>query len=446
MNTLKRARSLVTGDGLKARLIRGAVGSGGVQAANRFLALALSVVLARMLGPDYYGVYAYAFAIMSLLMMLAEVGVPPLLMREVAASQGRAEWGVLRGAIRRGAQFVALAASMVSMTGLLVLWWFADSLRAEVVCTTALMLLVLPATALCKTVAHAIRGLNRVVIGQAVDMLIRPLVVLIIVAVVFIAFPERRQPHIAMTGQLSGALLVLLVGMLTLRCLMPSESRGSTLQYRSRQWLKSALPFTLIGGAGIINTQADIIMIGWFMPTEEIGQYRVAAQAAMLIPFGLQAASAVIAPQFSRLYAQGDMLRLRRLVVISRRISLAAALPLAIALFIAGDVIVEWVFGPAYSGAHLPLVILAVGQLVNAAFGPVGIFLNMTGNEKLNSMLLWSTVAGNIVMNSVMIPIAGISGAALASSLSLAFKNFAQLLLAKRVIATSRERQNFRRV
>jgi O-antigen/teichoic acid export membrane protein len=140
------------------------------------------------------------------------------------------------------------------------------------------------------------------------------------------------------------------------------------------------------------------------------------------------------------------MLRLRRLVVISRRISLAAALPLAIALFIAGDVIVEWVFGQAYNGAHLPLVILAVGQLVNAAFGPVGIFLNMTGNEKLNSMLLWSTVAGNIVMNSVMIPIAGISGAALASSLSLAFKNFAQLLLAKRVIATSRERQNFRRV
>ena len=111
-----------TSKSLKAQLIRGGLGTAGVQPSNRLLMLALGIVLALNLGPDGYGVYAYAFAIMSLLMVTAEAGVPTLLMREVAASLGRAEWGLLRGALHRGTQFVALAATTVSLIGLLVLW------------------------------------------------------------------------------------------------------------------------------------------------------------------------------------------------------------------------------------------------------------------------------------------------------------------------------------
>ena len=50
------------------------------------------------------------------------------------------------------------------------------------------------------------------VVGQAVDMLIRPLLVLIIVAAVFMAWPDQRQPQVAMAAQLLGALVVLLIG------------------------------------------------------------------------------------------------------------------------------------------------------------------------------------------------------------------------------------------
>ena len=64
------------------------------------------------LGAPGCGIHAYAFAIMSLLMVLAEAGGPTLLMRELAASQGQGEWG-LRGALRRAGQLVLPAASGV---------------------------------------------------------------------------------------------------------------------------------------------------------------------------------------------------------------------------------------------------------------------------------------------------------------------------------------------
>ena len=77
-----------------------------------------------------------------------------------------------------------------------------------------------------------------------------------------------------MAAQLAAALVVLIVGVWVLRHILPADSRGVPVEYRSRQWLKSALPFTLIGGAGIINNQAAIIMLGWFGSVQEVGIYR----------------------------------------------------------------------------------------------------------------------------------------------------------------------------
>lgn len=429
-----RLRGLVRGDGLRAQLIRGGMGSASIQALNRVLALALGIVLARALGAEGYGVYAYAFAIMSLLMVVAEAGVPTLLMREVAASQGRGEWGLLRGALIRGGQFVALAATIVSVVGLLVLWWLADGLSPQVLYTTGLMLLVLPVAALAKTVAHAMRGLHRVVIGQAVDMLLRPLLVLFIVAVIFPTWPGLREPQIAMAAQLVAALFVLLVGSWVLRHFLPDDARSAPAEYRGRQWLKSALPFTLIGGAGIINSQADIIMLGWFRSSEEVGIYRVAVQGGVFVAFALQAFSPVLAPHFSKLYATAQVAKLSKLYKRSSMLVVLITLPILLAFVFFGAQLVKLVFGVEYMDAALPLAILAGGYAINVSFGPVGLLLQMAGNESITARVLWVTSVLNVVMNLLLIPFYGLVGASIATAASVSLYHAALRYYAWRII------------
>jgi O-antigen/teichoic acid export membrane protein len=311
----------------------------------------------------------------------------------------------------------------VSIIGLLGLLWFADKLSPQVLYTTEFMLLVLPVAALAKTVAHAMCGLQRVVIGQAVDMLLRPLLVLLMVAVIFFVWPGLREPQIAMAAQLVATLIVLLAGVWALRQFLPDDVHGVPAQYRSRQWLKSALPFTLIGGAGIINNQADIIMLGWFRTSEEVGVYRVAVQGAALVILGLQAANAVVAPHFAQLYAKGDMAQLQRLVTLSARVILLAALPIALAFIIAGGPIVGRIFGAEFTASYLPLAILTAGQLVNASMGSVGFLLNMTGHERDTARTLWQAAVLNVVLNVILIPFYGMAGAAVASTTSLVVWN-----------------------
>jgi len=128
MQMLDQLFSFIRGDGFRARLVRGGIGSAAVQAGSRVVVLGLGIVLARGLGPDGYGIYAYASAVLTVLIVAAEAGVPTLLMREVAASYARQEWGLLRGVLIRGGQFVGLVSVSVSIMGFFVLWVVADGL------------------------------------------------------------------------------------------------------------------------------------------------------------------------------------------------------------------------------------------------------------------------------------------------------------------------------
>ena len=339
---------------LRAQLIRGALGGAGVQAASTALALVLGVVLARILGPDGYGIYAFAFALMSLLMVAAEVGVPTLLMREVAAAEARGQGGLLRGALRRGLQFVGIVSIFVSAIGILSLAFIADRIEAANLYTIGVMLLVLPAAALAKTLAHALKGLRHVVVAQALELLLRPVLVLAFaIGVAFLLGPSSLTPSVAMGAHLVAAILVGTFSAILLSRVIRATVPKEPLEFRSWEWLRSAVPLTLIGAALVINSQIDIVMLGWFEPDEQVGIYRVAVQGSVLVILSLQAVTAVVTPNIARLYAQGDAALLQRIVTRAAQASSLPALVITILLVVAGRDILSWVFGQEYAAAHV---------------------------------------------------------------------------------------------
>lgn len=415
---------------LRRQLVRGGAGSAVLQGLNRILTLALGIVLARGLGAEGYGIYAYSFALMTLLLLLAEVGMPTLLMREVASSEARGDWTHLRGIIVRGAQIVFVASVTLSVAAAIVVWYCGAAVPASQRQTLLLVFLVLPFTALTRAMAGASMGLRQVIKGQAVEMVLRPALVLLGVFTIFAYAPHMRLPQYAMGIQVAVAVVALGVAAFLVAHYLPREARATSSEFRTAQWLASAVPFTLMGGAGVINSQTDILMLGFFRPAEDVGVYRVAVQGSVLVAFGLQAANAVIAPQFARLYAQGELAQMQRLVRASARAILVAAVPVAMTFMIAGGAIAGWVFGPEFVRSHIPLAILAAGQLVNAAMGSVGFLLSMTGHERDVTRTLLLTAIFNIILNLFLIPPFGMAGAAMATSISLATWNYALFRIA----------------
>ena len=82
------------------RLARGGGSVMALNVAGMAQALLLQVVLARLLGHEGYGQFAYVMAWINILVYVAVMGHDSLVMRSVAAYHARQEWALLAGTLR----------------------------------------------------------------------------------------------------------------------------------------------------------------------------------------------------------------------------------------------------------------------------------------------------------------------------------------------------------
>jgi O-antigen/teichoic acid export membrane protein len=408
---------------LRRQLLYGGIGNGLIQAGNKLVGLIFAVVLARTIGTQGYGTYAYAMAILTLLMIPGEFGTPNLLVREIAAGEARQEWSQIRGIIIRFLQIVFVVSILLATIAATSIYLLGANIPETLQNTLLLMLILLPVLTLSQTMLYAMRGFQHVVKSQAVGLLARPLLVLIVVALLFTFAPNLRSPQLVMVIQIAVGVLLGGYTIYLLYRYMPPPVRTVTATYKTRQWVGSAIPFILLSSAFLINSQADIIMLGMFQPVEDVGIYRVATQGAGLVAFGLQAVNSVVAPQFAKMYAKNEMALLQRLVTTSARIVLLIATPFALIFIFAGDTLITLIFGAEFAQAYAPLKVLTYGQFFNAAMGSVGFLLTMSGQEKVALKIMLITATLNVMLNLILIPQFGATGAAIATTITLMLWN-----------------------
>jgi O-antigen/teichoic acid export membrane protein len=164
-------------------------------------------------------------------------------------------------------------------------------------------------------------------------------------------------------------------------------------------------------------------MLGWLRSAEEVGYYRVSVIAAALVAFGMQIANSLSAPRMAAHHARGEHVQLQAITTRNAQLALLCAMPLTIVLLTAGGPIAGALFGAEFQLSHLPMSILAVGQLGNVLFGSVGVLLSMTGHEAHVARALWLTTLTNVAFNALLIPLFGTAGAAMATGSSAALGN-----------------------
>lgn len=421
----ERLREFRNGRSLRAELMRGGVGSLAVKAANVGLMFAVTVLLARVLGPSGYGLYAFAFAVATLLAIPAQAGMMQLAVRETAKAITNHNLPCLKALWWWSTRNVLMiAGALVASVGG-GLWLAEPWIEGPRLLTLTVALSVVPLLALARVWGAVLRGMGRVVIGQLPDLVLRPGFLLVAVGVfsigvadVGLTAPTAMVIHAVATG-----ISVILGGWWLWRSAPAGMANADADWQAVPEWWRAALPFVLLGGLQVVNTQADILMLGLLGTDEEVGVYRVVVQMALLVVFGLQAVSQVMQPQFARLYEQRDIQRVQTLATRTARFAAGIAL-LPVTLFIFfGAQFLEIVFGPDYVSGATPLAILALGQLFNAGMGSVGLILNMTGHERDTMRGVGFAAIANISLNLTLIPLYGAAGAAVATAATLVIWN-----------------------
>jgi O-antigen/teichoic acid export membrane protein len=410
--------------GISARMAREGALIFALRVVSALLGFGATVLLARALGAGGYGIFAHVLAWMMFLTMPAEAGVPNLIVRETSAGLARSAWGQIKGVWLWSARTVSLAAlALIGLSGLgawlvRVLWGMDDAYWM----TFLVGLALIPLLAGMNGLSAALRGLRQVVEGQFAEFFLRPALFLLL-ALLAMGLGGVFSPALALALQAVAIAAGGLYAAWRLRARVPRQVALAEAQTDGQAWLASSWLFTLIAGFGVVNYHASTLVLGMFAAPEQVGVFRVALQIAALAAFGLQSVNVVIAPRFARLYAEKDMPALQRLVTISARLVLVFNLVVTVLFVWLGAPFLRLFFGTEFVAAYLPMVILLVGQTLNAATGSVGFLLNMTGNERETMRGMGLAAGANLALNLVLIPCLGITGTAIATTVAMILWN-----------------------
>jgi len=404
-------------------LLREASGTFLIKVAAAFLSILSGVVLARILGPSGYGSYAYVLSIVSLLSLLAAMGFPQLLVREVSAYHEKKRWDLMKGIIIRSHQVTLVASIVIVFSTAVLVYTGIFRLRIFESEVLLLALFLIPVRVITKVKTEIIRGYKYIVLSQLPSLVLDPLLFLLFVA--FIYFLKGKDIVVigAIEARVLSALVVLLIVTYLSHVRRPLFLKNISPVFRTRLWGKVALRMLFIGSLLLVMNQTDILMLGIFKNARDVGLYRVAQRCAQLIGFGLVAVNTTIAPTVSSLFAAGESERLQRLMIKSARSTVFYAMPLALLLILYGKPVISIAFGHDFVFAGSALILLVTGQFFSAIMGSVGIFLTMTGHEKDTAKGMVLAALLNVLLNGLFIPSWGILGAALATSSTLVLWN-----------------------
>jgi len=418
--------------GLRARLLRGGAGSAAIRASYIALQFAVGVILARLLGPESLGLYAYAIALAQLLAISAQFGFPAFLVRQIAVYRAETAVPQIKGLLVGSMQMTLLLSLTIAVAGAALLPVLAPGLGQGHDTVVILGVSLVPLFALASVSAGALQGLGHPVLSQVPEQLIRPTLLLSGLAILTLS-QAKLTAEMALSMQIGASLLALVVGIWTLVAQTGPAVRKAAAAMHRTQWVRQSFPFLLLSGAQVLNNQINIILLGALAPQSEVGYFRVAVQVTDGLTVALIAISIVIAPQIAGLHARADLSNLQRVLVLSHRAATLIVLPLALALTAFGADFLTLVFGKEFRPAADSMSILALGKIAYATVGFGGLALSMMGRAGVAAVITLGTAALSALLALVLIPIYGMTGAAIAATTGQLLVNFGSVIWIRKV-------------
>jgi len=198
--------------------------------------------------------------------------------------------------------------------------------------------------------------------------------------------------------------------------------------------LKSLSSFSfwsfLISGGGLVFVYSDSVMIGYFLNNADVGVYRVIFQLTSFATFTTSALQVALWPRVSRWNHIGETGLIEESLSRAITFSLILALPVFVGGALLGDKLLYYFYGADFVNYKTLMLLFAV-QIVNIFQYFFTSYLSAMNQLKGVFKITVVAVVANIALNAALIPVMGISGAAVATLVTMALN----AVLAKRVLA-----------
>lgn len=351
---------------LRQKAIRSTVWVGLSTAGMTSLSLIKSIILARLLTPDHFGLMSACMVVIRAAEVFTETGLGPALIQR----QARVEDAVPTAFSMQAARGVVLAAIVFALAPFVAEFYEQPRLTSLLEVLAAAMLL------------GGLSNLNTIALQK--ELRFRPLfrlqqavAVTDLVVTVSLAL-LLRDVWALVLGQVVKAVVAVLLSY----ALLPGRPRFGWDRRIARELLAYGRFITGVTVVVYVTTEIDNVVIGKVLGMQALGIYVVAYMLANLPATHLsKVISGVMFPAYSKL--QDDRSLLLRAYLETTRVVATVALPLAVGLAVLADELVTLVYGQAWRQAATVLPLLCVFGALRAVSSTNGYVFNAIGKPQI---------------------------------------------------------------
>jgi len=393
-----------------------------------------SILIARFLGPEDYGLYALALVIPQIFFLITDFGIKEGIVKFSIESRERNQIALGIKIIKYG----LLIRSLAALFSFIFIFFTADSIATTLLNRSNLGFYVRIASlsiifqALYSTTIYAYIGLDKVTSSSIVNQIQSLSKAIISVLLLALGFGLTG----AVFGYVFGFIVAGLIGTITLLMHFKKYDQKNKIQ-NVNQHLKLLIKYgtplyfsTML--IGLMPQLIDVIL-SFFSSNFDIGNFKVTANFIVLMTLVTQQITTSFLPVFTKL-SQSTTQKYRNFFYISLKFTTLIMIPIATVLIIFSKDIVQLIYGTTYGDAGLYLAIYSM-QFFFTAFGLLNLPSLFNGLGKTKETLKMNFSIFIVVM--ILAPFAtkffGIIGLIISILIGYGFGSLYGMVLGKRI-------------
>lgn len=372
----------------------------------------LQIWIVSKFGAELYGQYISFITLNAMLVIFAKGGLDSVILRQTSI-----EYSNTRNAeILKEMGGVFLFRGVVFSSVVVLIYYLLQSTllsgtRFTVKYGWTLIYVCVIGTVSVSIAVSYLRGLNRPVIVEFVDNIVRSSLVLLF-ASIGLYINESVNNDLTEAYAFTVAALFVIFGIMAVRTVPLEKNPKSYERIRNGYSASEHFSFMSSGLLGFTFFQLDTLLLGFYRSDLEVGSYNMACNFVRLVIFVPLIVANLVQPQIAVAYSKKDTPKVMRLLSRAVAASLTPAVIAAGVLFLYGDLLLGWV-EPRFSSSKPALIILVTAHLVNTNIIILNGTLSMIGRQAdiVKSHLIGSVLT--IALYYLLIPQYGQNGAAI---------------------------------
>jgi O-antigen/teichoic acid export membrane protein len=408
------------------------------------LTFVTGIMIARLLGPEGYGVLNILRGIFMTIATFSSLGLEVALLRFCGVMPAN-DPNTFKLLLRLRLLTAAVNFAIVAIAMLVEVLFLSHVYEYDNFTTLYFMTLVmLPMQSDMAVISGIYRAYSGAKIYSVLTMYLQSVFRIVAIGILFFASGGIKMVVVINGLQIALAWLALHIHTHRPTSSMPRPEAGKTFFQVSKEvffgsWrdtrpvLKLSLWMTVSAFVIGVMRSSDTLILGAYATASDVGAYAALSTVAQLVQMFPFAASQSLGPKVAKLYHDGDLQGVHDAFneYIRRALLVSSFIFAGIAVF-GPDL--NLIFGENFKFEPLVCFLLPLGYVFSSALAPTGYALSMTGRHRAEFVILVSGCIGLVALFFWLIPLYGQVGAASALVIGTAATNVVRFIYVSRVM------------